>query len=467
MLKDKSAFKLFITLAIPIFFQNLINFSISTLGNMMVSSLGTEAISSVFVANQVQVVIQFINVGIEAGLLVCSAKALGGGSSRSAFSYLKIALLLSLLASILIFLPSFFAPKAVLSLFSKNKTVSADAAEYLRLLAISFIPFCISQSLIAFFRSAKKTGVGFVSSIFALIMNLLLNYLLIFGNLTFPKLGIKGAGISSIFARFAELAVVFIYSVCTHKKRKDKAKTSINKYKIFNFLSKTKELFHINKEDLKCFFATSYPLILSQLVWCVNTFFYTYILSLQQAPSVMASAASALAYYNLAYIISGALTASLGVITARSLGEGNTKQVKEFSSSAGIFFIVIGIASAVLMQVGKNLFMWFWNVNSESAIMTNDFINIMSIMIIFTSYQSALLNGIIKSSGETKFILKLESFSVFMFIIPLTSLFNAISADTRLIFSLLKCDQVIKSAVVFFKIRKLKFTQPKHKKQIE
>ena len=100
-------------------------------------------------------------------------------------------------------------------------------------------------------------------------------------------------------------------------------------------------------------------------------------------------------------------------------------------------------------------FLLFWGVKDEALFFARGFINVLSVMVIGTAYQSASLNGFIKSIGDVFFVLKTESFFVFCVIIPASLLAANLGASPFLVFAILKCDQILKCPVAFFKLKKL------------
>ncbi len=438
LLKDKSFTKEIIRLAAPIALQSLVSFLTVTAGNMAVSSLGHEATSSVYLSNQIQITVQFINTAVEAAALATIGQALGRGDKESALSHGASAILVSVIFSLFFSVPSFFIPEKILSVLAGGKDVGGEAARYLKMLSLSFPAFMLSQTLISVLRSIKRPKIGFFASLFSLAVNLSLNSLLIFGKAGFPHLGIFGAGISILAARLTELAIVLVYCFFPAKRIK------------LNF----KKLFSVLRRALSGFLKTAYPLLLSQSVWCINSFFCAWLLSSYRGGSLISSAAPAIALYNLAYILPGSVTAALGVMAARKIGEDGGSEIKKSVFGIGLAFIVLGGISALFIMLGKLPFMLLWNTAEKNRALVGAFMNVMAITVIATSYQSGLL-ALIKSAKDMKFILKTEAFSVFALIIPISLLLNGINAGAIAVFAALKCDQLAKCPIAYRKLQKM------------
>ena len=102
-------------------------------------------------------------------------------------------------------------PHEVLSLFTKEENVIAAGVDYLRIICFSYIFFAVTNSLLASLRSVETVKIGFVVSLSTLIINICLNYILIYGYLGFPELGVAGSAIATLTARIIECVIVIVY----------------------------------------------------------------------------------------------------------------------------------------------------------------------------------------------------------------------------------------------------------------
>jgi putative MATE family efflux protein len=428
-------------LAIPIVLQGLVSFSLSLANNVMVRSLGNTAVSSVYMANQVQLLLTFILTAVEGTLLVAVSRSLGANDTDGARRRASLGVMLSLLVSLLFFIPSFFFPRSVVSLFTDKSDFIRSGAEYLRTLSVSFIPFSLSQALSAAMRASKKAKIGFFASVIALVVNIALNFALIYG-----ELGVVGAGISSAVARFAELAFLFAAVFIFDKK------LSLRPIDFFRF----------NKASAREFIKLGYPLILSQLVWGVNSFFSTALIGRLDGVGIVAAVSCASALYNLSYVATNGISGALGIVCARYLGAGRGEELREHINATQLLFVFLGVLTALVMQGLRLPFISLFKLEKAAAYHATAFIGILSALSVATAYQSSTLSGFIRSVGDTKFIMKTEAFSVFCIIIPLSLLAWGIGAHAWIIFFVLKCDQLVKCPIAFFKLKslksKLKFT---------
>ena len=197
----RTAIRAMLTLAIPISLQNLITFAVSFADNLMIGSLGDTAISAVYMGTQVQTFLQMAMNGITTAMLVLVAQYWGkqdtGRIRQVASIALRVALVVGTAATVL----GIFFPWQVLSLLTPEQNVAAAAVPYLQITGASFLFFAISQVLIAMLRGVENARIGMYVSFGSLAINVVLNWVLIFGHLGFPAMGIRGAAVATLVSR--------------------------------------------------------------------------------------------------------------------------------------------------------------------------------------------------------------------------------------------------------------------------
>ncbi len=439
--KDKLFYRELFKLALPIALGSLVTYSITLSDNMLIARLGTEAVSAVYLSNQIAFLLTMLIAGIEGAVLVLSSHSFGKGENEKGRQIATLGIVFAVCIALPFFVFSCFFPSFVLSVFTDKKMIVKSGAPFLRALGISFLFFAPSQAIAAALRSVKKPKIPFFSALCALAVNVSLNIVLIFGKFGFRPLGILGAGIATAVARGVEFLILFIYAIFIDEKLD---------LKIPSFLK-------IDKISVKRFFKTGAPIIATQLVWSVNNFFSSALMGREDA-AVIAGLSVAISLYNLSYVVTNGMSGAVGIITGRLVGKGDEKSFEklfEYSRTVELLFILLGSITAIFMQLTKTSFISIWGIESAAAEWAIGFIGVLSLFVIGTAYQSASLNGLIKSAGKVRFVLKTESFFVFCVIIPLSLLASNLGASPILIFAVLKCDQILKCPVAFFKLKGL------------
>ncbi len=436
--KDKGFYRSLLTLALPIALQNLITFSVGLFDNIMISSLGDEAVSGVYMGGQIQTLLQIFSAGTEGAILVLAAQYWGKADKPAIKKIISIGTRLSIIFGILVSIISAAMPSLVISLFTDEATVINNGAEYLGIIAYSFTFFCLTQSLIAGMRSVELPRVGLIVSALSLLINITFNYILIFGKLGLPALGIKGAAIATLIARITEAAVTLLYVFFLDKRLKLRPK---------DFLKFDRSLFYD-------YIKFGLPIILGQLVWAVNVLSNSAIMGRQNTEGVIAGLSIANTLHNLAYIVMNGLSGAVGIITGKTIGEGKEELIREYAKTVQILFLALGLVSGLALFVAKQPFISLYGVSSAAASEADTFINVLSVTVVGTSYQAACLFGLVKSGGDTAFVFKNDLFFVFLVVIPSALIATRLGLAPWIVFACLKSDQILKCIVAFIKINR-------------
>jgi len=439
--RDKGFYLELFKLALPIALQSLVTSSFALVDNLMISTLGNSLSSAAYLGNQIAFFLTMLVAGVESTVLVLSSQFMGANKNDKARSASCIGISAGLILAILFFVLSTFSPRLVLSLLTDKDELISDAVPFLRALGVSFLFFAPSQAIGSALRSVKKPKVTFAASFIALFVNIYLNFALIFGKFGFSKLGILGAGVATFVARVFEFSVLFIYAFLIDRDLK----------------LRIRSFFKFDKNVFFDFSKTAYPIILAQLAWSINTLFSSSLMGHIKGEGVVAGLSVAIALYNLSYVVTNGMSGAVAVLNGRMLGSENVpfEKMREYSRSVQVIFVILGVLSTVLIQALKLPFISLWGISGPACDFAKGFIDILSFLVVGTAYQSASLNGLVKSSGDVKFILKTESFFVFCLIIPVSLLAFSLGASPFIVFTLLKCDQILKCPVAFFKLRRL------------
>jgi len=446
--KDKGFYRELATLALPIALASLVSYSITLFDNMMIAPLGNTQTSAVYLSNQVALLLTMLSAAIEGTVLVLSSQLIGASLMDKARRVASLGILLALGLALVFFVLSSIFPKLVLSILTDKAQLIEAGNGFLRLLGISFLFFAPSQAIAAALRCIKKAKIALFSSLFALVLNVSLNFVLIYGKFGFSAMGIIGAGVATLSARIVEFSFLFIYAFFIDKELK---------LRLFS-------IFKIDKSDIRQFFKIGAPIIATQIVWSINSFFSSSLMGHQSEEGVVTGLSVAIALYNLTYVVTNGTSGAVGVITGRIVGKGDQAEIEKmrgYSNSVQLIFVALGLSTALLMQATKLPFISLWGVSGAARGFALAFINLLSVFVVGTAYQSASLGGIIKSAGDVGFVFKTESFFVFCVIIPFALLATSFGASPIAVFAILKCDQLLKCPVAFFKLKKFKFKKLK------
>ena len=309
--KDRSYYHSLVTLAIPVALQSLITFLVSFADNLMVNSLGDAAVSGVYMGSQIQTFIQMFTSGVGGAILIIAAQYWGKHEQQPIRTIIAIGLRISLVVGIVFTCIGLVIPEQIIRFFTKDASVIAEGTTYLRWVCLSFVFFCITQALISAMRSVEVTRIGLFVSLASLVVNIALNYILIFGKLGFETMGVKGAAIATVFSRITETLVVAYY-VFIYDKRL-----------AFRF----KHLLLKNRLLTKDFIRYGIPLVAGEVVWSVNMMCNSKILG-GYGETVITAASVVNTLNTLAFITISGLASAVGIITGKTIGAGKTELMK-------------------------------------------------------------------------------------------------------------------------------------------
>ena len=435
--RDRSFYKTLIALAVPISLQNLITFAVGFADNLMIGRLGDNAISGVYVGNQMQAVVQRFIAGIEGAILILAAQYWGKKDAASIRKVVSVGVKFAFGVGLLVTLAAVLFPSAIIGLFTSEPGVIAEGGVYLRIVGFTYLFFSIAQVMIASMRSVETAKIGLYISIMALVVNVSLNYILIFGKLGLPALGVKGAAIATLISRVLEMLVSVVYVFSVDKKLR------------FRFA----DLLRTDRALLKDFLRYGLPVIGGQVVWAINNLANTKIMGFYSA-GVLAAVSITGMLHSLVYVWMTGLSSAVGIITGKTVGAGQYEKMKEYARTVQVIFLGVGLISGAVVLLFREGFIGLYNATPEAMAYSRQFINVISVTIVGTCYQAACLFGLVKSGGDISFVFKNDTIFVFLVLIPSALVSYWLGAPAWVVFAALKCDQILKCFVAVVKINR-------------
>ena len=436
--KDRSFYRSLVTLAVPISLQNLVTFAVSFADNVMIGSLGDDAISGVYIGGQLQSVLQMFVGGIEGAILILAAQYWGKKDTQSIRKVVSIGIKFALAVGLLSSLVAVLFPQWVIRAFTTEPGVIQEGAAYVQIVGFTYLFFSVSQVMIAAMRSVETARIGLYISCMALVINVCLNYVFIFGHFGFPAMGVRGAALATLVSRILEMCVGVGYVFFVDKKLR------------FGL----KDLLHTDLQLLRDFIRYGLPVIGGQVVWAINSLANTKILGYYSA-GVIAAASITGMLHNLVYVWMNGMSSAVGIITGKTVGAGQYEKMKEYSKTVQMIFLFVGLISGAVVFLFRDGFIGLYgDASLEAQAYSRQFINVISVTIIGTCYQAACLFGLVKSGGDISFVFKNDTIFVFLVVIPSSLLAMWLGAPPWVVFACLKCDQILKCFVAIVKINR-------------
>lgn len=445
MIREKTFYKSFMVLALSLALQNLLTYGVNIMDTLMLGRYSQDAMSGVSLCNQVQYLLQMLVVGAGEGAVVLGSQYWGKGRLESIPHIIGVALRFGGALAVLMFGVVLFFPHQLLSLLSNDAAVIAQGAKYFQIICFTYIIFTVTNILVASLRSIGIVKIGYVISGSTLVINVCLNYCLIYGNFGFPELGVRGAAVATLVSRCVELLIVIYYL----------------KYKEHRLNLTLRKLLHIDTSYIRDYTRVSSPVLINQALWGVAQMVQTGILGHLGGDVTAANAIAVQVFQVLSVVAYGAASAS-GIVVGRTIGEGNEQRLHPLVHTLQVLFIAIGLCSGfAIFALRVPILHLFGGTLTENAYRYSmQFMLVLAVTTVGTAYQMACDNGIIRGGGDTSFSAKMNLVSMWLIIVP----FSAMAAfwwqcAPVVVFFLLKWDQLYKAIPVVIRLRSWKWVK--------
>ncbi|AYE33203.1 MATE family efflux transporter [Clostridium septicum] len=434
--RDKRFYRLLLSISLPIAMQNLITFAVSMIDTLMVGSLGEVQLSAVSIANNLFFVLMILMFGLAGGSNIMISQYWGKGDKKAIHKILAIMYRVCITITIVFIFIAIFIPSKFMGIFTTDLAVIEAGSSYLRIVCIGYIFYAITNCTIMILRSVKTVKISIIVYSISLIVNAFFNWVLIFGNLGAPQLGIKGAAIATVIARICEFLIVLVFM-------------SVFENKI---LLKLKHFKKVDKIILNDYISICTPVLCNELFWSIGASMISVVVGRMGTDVVAANSINGVAHQFVTVFIFGLSNAS-SVIIGNTIGEGKREKAKEYAFTIGIFSVVMGIIASGIIYIIRPIVVDFYNVTLFTKGIAMDIMKVTSIIVIFQSLGVNLMMGVLRGGGDAKFVLINDI--VFMWLVAIPGGFIGaflLDLPVALVFFIIKSDEILKSIVSVFRV---------------
>ena len=443
---DRAFYRRVMAVAIPIVIQSAITNFVSLLDNIMVGQVGQLQMSGVSIVNQLLFIFNLCIFGANAGAGIFTAQFHGSADDTGIrhtfrFKIMVCALLVAVWCAILI-----FADAPLIRLFLLGEGSPDDAAailgygrDYLRVMLWGLLPFGLCNAYSGTLRETGQTLVPMVGGIAAVFVNLILNYVLIFGHLGAPAMGVQGAALATVISRFAELVIVagwthFHNKQCPFIKGAYRSAYVPGKL-LGNIIRKGSPLL-INE----CLFATGVTL--------VNQCYSTCGLDVVPAMNISNT------IWNLASVSYLAMGNSVGIIMGQMLGAGTEEAVvRDYNRKLCFLSTAAGAVFGGICAAFAGVFPQLYNTTEQVRTLAGQLILISAIMIPFNAYVHAAYFTL-RSGGKTGITFLFDCGFMWGLLVPLAFVLSRFTGISIIpLYLICQGAEVVKSIVGYFMVR--------------
>lgn len=402
----KTFYKHVLALAVPLMVQQLVTSSLNLVDNLMIGQLGDAALGGVATSNRFFIIGLFSVMGVLTAAAVFIAQYFGAKDEDNMKEAFRFSILAALGISLLFFAFATFYPSTILRFFTDDVSILDTGVRYMSIVGIAMIPQALSAAMASAMRAVGETKIPLYIGIFAVFSNAVLNYVLIFGHLGFPQLGIEGAAIATVSARLIELSLLLF----------------VMKNKVFHFTTRLADLLVVSKRNIKKISLKALPLMGNELFWSFGmaTLFKFYATRGKEVISGMSIAGTT---SDLFFVLFAGMAVATTIVISQPLGANNLDEARKngyymlgFSTSLAVLFGMAMFATSFLTPQ-------LYNVSIESQNVAKTVLRIQSVM--FWIYMSTTQGYfILRAGGDMKSTLLLDAGFMWLVNIPIVGLFT-------------------------------------------
>ena len=435
--RERAFYKSMFALAVPVILQNIVVFLTQMLDTVMLGELGDVAMTASSLANQPFFIFNMLTFGLGSGAAVLTAQYWGKKEIEPIRMILTMIVRATVLIGLLLTIVSLLIPEQLMMIFSPDPDVIREGATYMRIMCICYAFFGFSSSFYTTLRSVESVKIAVVSNVAALVVNGGLNYILIFGKLGLPALGVRGAAIATLCARLVEFLIAVIYMLFFDRKLK----------------LRLREFFRFDKQLFFDLVHISTPVVINEVMWALGTSMQARPLG-QLGTQVVTANSIVSIVQQLATVMVFGVAGAAAVLIGKAIGEGDMEEARNRGFTFKWLSVGVGVIVCVIIFSLRSVAVDFYNVSAEAKSFAYDMMLVTSIVGFFMSMSAVGIVGILRGGGDTKFSLNAEIFALWAVAVPV-AYFTAFVLHWPPIFvyCMIKLDEPVKNVLIWIRLR--------------
>ncbi len=402
-------YKTVLVLMIPIMIQNGITNLVNMVDNIMVGSIGTMQMNGVAVANQLFFVFNLCVFGAVSGAGIFGAQFFGNNDHKGVRHTFRFKIIFSVILTVLGIALFLIFGRDLISLYLKGEGSAEDASasldyawQYMLIMLIGLLPYSIVQCYSSTLREGGQPLVPMYAGMAAVFVNLVGNYVLIFGHFGAPRLGIVGAAIATVLSRYVELLVVAVWTARNCEK--------------FPFIIGAFKSLKVPFSLVVGIFKRGLPLMLNEALWAVGIAILNQSYSLRGLDVVSANQISQ-TFFNVFSTAFMAVGVAIGIILGQLLGSGDIKGAKEQSMKLIAFSVFVSVLVGSAFFVCASFIPNFYNTTDEIRLLATRLMQITAVAMPLDAFAHASYFTL-RSGGQAFVTFLFDSCFVWIVSIP-------------------------------------------------
>ncbi len=430
---QKGFYKTLFVIALPIIVQNLLQSLVNLIDTVMIGRLGETELAAVGLGNQIFFLLTLFLFGIGSGGSIFIAQYWGKKDLKGIHKTVGITLTLALVSSLLFAIIAISFPSWLISLYSKDSAVIAAGSEYLRIVALCYVPMGLSFAFSLALRSTEQVKIPLYATITSLLTNVTFNYFFIF----VLELGVQGAAAATVLARLTEFAMVFSIAY----KRKLPIVAKISKYTSFT------------RDDVARYLKIAFPVIINEVLWSTGITMQNVIMARTSTEAIAAFNITG-TVSQLTWVFFIGVGNAAAIIIGKKIGENNILGAKKDANHFSWFMPLVACAVAFLLIPISRILPVFFDVSPRIL----EQASLMLLVLMFTypvkSFNMCMIVGICRSGGDTVYSAIVDSTYLWLLGLPLGALAAFVfKFDPFFIYAAFMSEEALKAITNFFRLK--------------
>ncbi len=439
--KEKSFYKLILSIAVPVVLQNMITIGVNIMDTLMLGNYGEIQLSASSLANEFINIYHIMCMGMSMGAAVLTAQYYGASNNPSLKKIVTIVLRMGLVIAAAFTVVTLLFPEELMRLYTPDEAVIEKGVLYFRISAVTYVLLGVSLILTNILRTVHQVRFPLVLSIVTFFVNVFFNWVFIYGRLGAPEMQIEGAALGTVIARLVECGSLVTYFFVFDKRIG---------YRI-------KDLFMKCGDHVRVYITYAIPVMVSDTLLALGNSAVSIIMGHIGASFVAANSIISQTV-RLSTVFNQGLSSASSVITGNTLGKGERDKAYHQGVTFLCLSILIGLAAAVIILLISPLLVESFNITQETKDIAYQLMASVSVMMVFQTVQSVLTKGVLRGGGDTRFLMLADILFLWLASIPLGYLCGLVwHLSPFWIYAALKIDWVIKSVWCIFRLRSKKW----------
>lgn len=438
---DRALYRKLARIAIPISIQGVVSATLGLVDNLMVGSLGEAELASVGIATQIFYIFYLILFGFTSGTATFMAQFFGAGDFRNIRKVLGISVSVAWCAGAVFFLGTFFFTDQLLGFYTKDPELIELARSYVRIGTVTFFCMALAVPMEMAFKSTQQTRIPMLISAVVFFTNVILNYILIFGKLGAPAMGVAGASLATTTARIFEVVIALFFL-----RRKSNC-----------LYGPVREYFGWKKEMVARIIKNTLPTTANELLWSLGNTMYVAAFA-KLGTTAYASYQAAASINNIFSFAGFSVGDATLILIGEKLGQGKKEETYELGKKLLRIGVIVGVVIGILLMLAAKPMTGLFNLSPQGKEYTFRILLIYGGFLGINLYNGINVTGTLRGGGDTRFAMIAEGGSLWLVAVPLAYIGSLVlGLPIYMAVFMLKCEEITKAMIMTWRFRSKKW----------